>query len=87
MVLSVRDAPRVVWNTPAIRRSASCDKREDFFRQHARRVKNPSHDVVDELGFGERLMATLVGNDPQSRSKEADSEAIQRPQSETRKRI
>ncbi len=77
----------MVWNAPAIWRSVSCDESRRFFLKDARRVEDPSNDVVDELGFGERLVAALVGNDPQSSSKEPDSKSIQRPQGETRERI
>ena len=37
-------------------------------KNNLRRVDNPSNGVVDRLGFGKRLVSTLVANDPESGS-------------------
>lgn len=47
-------------------------------------MQNPPHRVVEELGLGERLVTTLVRNDPQASPDETSSERIDRPKTEAR---
>jgi hypothetical protein len=49
-------------------------------KHFVRRMKHPAHAVVDELGLGERLMATLVSHDPETGCEKTGPKTVQRPQ-------
>lgn len=50
---------------------------------YIRRMDNPTNSIVDKLGFRERLMATLMSNDPETSREEAGPEAVEGPERET----
>ena len=45
-------------------------------------MEDPAYSVVNRLAGGERLVTTLVGDNPESGSREADAEAVERPEAE-----
>lgn len=45
-------------------------------------MKQPAHAVVDKLGLGECLVATLVRYDPKTSGEETGPEAVQGPERE-----
>ena len=52
-------------------------------RMRVRRVKDPSDSVVQGLGLGERLVSTLVREDPQTGANKTIGEAVQCPDGES----
>lgn len=50
-------------------------------------MKNPADRVVDELGLGERLVATFVGDDPETGHDETVGERIEGPERKTSKGV
>lgn len=50
-------------------------------------MKDPSDGVVDELGLGEGLMTTLVGNNPKTSGKKSCRKAVQSPESKAGDRV
>lgn len=47
--------------------------------ENSRGMKNPANRVVNELGFREGLVSTLMRNDPQPSAKQPGGETVQRP--------
>lgn len=45
-----------------------------------RRVENPTNRVVDELAGREGLVATLVGNNPETGRRQTDAETVEGPE-------
>ena len=43
-------------------------------------MQYPSNEVIYEFGLRKGLMATLVGDDPQSRAEESSNEAVECPE-------
>ena len=43
-------------------------------------MNDPANGVVDHFGFGERLMATFMADNPESRGKEACPKAVETPE-------
>jgi hypothetical protein len=45
-------------------------------------MENPADGIVGQLGLGESLMATFMGDDPKASGNETSPEGIERPESE-----
>jgi hypothetical protein len=43
-------------------------------------MQNPADEVIDELGFRERLMTTLVSNDPETSCDKASGKSVEGPE-------
>ena len=58
--------------------------RTKFAGRDSRRVEDPADGVVDGLALRERLVAALVGDDPEAGAEETDKEGVERPEGEAR---